>query len=155
MSLTFWRRETGKKRCSSCIRIRWTCCFWTLCEKSDLCPGILVVTAVRETVERQAFSLGADDVTGKPFDPIVIKQRLKNIATKKRGECALQTENIQPPLPENAAPADRVRRAAALLEQAAAGIQQNGEAVRDRVLLTEALHLRELADGMNEGRING
>lgn len=45
--------------------------------------GILVATSTKEKTERTALSLGADDVVSKPYDPIVIKSRLRNIMAMK------------------------------------------------------------------------
>lgn len=68
--------------------------------------GILVATSAKEKTERTALSLGADDVVSKPYDPIVIKRRLENIAAVKEIELQkillekdakkeLQVENMQ------------------------------------------------------------
>lgn len=48
-------------------------------EKDIYRPGILVATSTKEQTERQALSLGADDIVSKPYDPIIIKKRLGNI----------------------------------------------------------------------------
>lgn len=48
--------------------------------------GILVATSTKENTERMALEAGADDVVAKPYDPIVIKQRLSNILAKKERE---------------------------------------------------------------------
>lgn len=56
--------------------------------------GILVATSTKEKTERMVLEAGADDVVAKPYDPIVIKQRLSNILAKKEME-SLTEEDVK------------------------------------------------------------
>ena len=48
--------------------------------------GILVATSTKEKTEREALSLGADDIVSKPYDPVVIQKRMENIMLMKEAK---------------------------------------------------------------------
>lgn len=60
--------------------------------------GILVATSTKEKTEREALSLGADDIVSKPYDPVVIQKRMENIMLMKeakRQKELLLSDNVQ------------------------------------------------------------
>ncbi len=48
--------------------------------------AVLVATSAKERTEREALSLGADDIVSKPYDPVVIKKRMANILAMKSAQ---------------------------------------------------------------------
>lgn len=56
--------------------------------------AIFVATSAKEKTEREALSLGADDVVSKPYDPVIIKRRIENVLVKKALEKEHRMSNL-------------------------------------------------------------